>query len=260
MGNCRNCSEPVDGNFCSNCGEPAVLEKIDKRYFVNELKGVVGVQSGFWQSIKKLLFSPGESARHYIEDDRNKFVKPVMFLIFTSLLYTIVNNLFGSQAEEFAETGFDATLNYVMNWVFIENYGYTNLVLCFLTAFFIKGFFKKYNRNIYECFVLLCFLGGVVNVISSIPIVLGGFLPEAAAGVLEGVILLFALIYYIAGIASFFDRKKAGNYIKAFFATLIPILILMIVLIAVVFVLGIAVFGAEGLFEEGIYEESMYGD
>jgi len=38
MNSCKNCNEPINGNYCSNCGQPAKLKRIDGRYIVYEIR------------------------------------------------------------------------------------------------------------------------------------------------------------------------------------------------------------------------------
>jgi phosphate transport system substrate-binding protein len=90
-GICKQCNEQVTGNFCQNCGSPVYMEIIDQHYFVNEMKGILGLQGCFFSSIKKLLVFPGISARQYIKNNRNNFVRPLVYLFFTALLYTPVD-------------------------------------------------------------------------------------------------------------------------------------------------------------------------
>jgi hypothetical protein len=62
MNSCENCNEPINGNYCSNCGQPTVPKRIDKYYFfqieVNDhtfvspfldirVEGIDGVESVF---------------------------------------------------------------------------------------------------------------------------------------------------------------------------------------------------------------------
>ena len=227
MGNCRNCTEVVRGNFCQNCGEPAVLEQIDKRYFARELRGAFGVQHGFFRSVGKLLVNPGENARQYVRDDRNKFVKPVVFLLFSSFVYSLVYGFFGKKISALVLDENPSAYNSMTTWM-TDNAGYVNLILSILAAFFIRAIFRRYKFNIYEIFVLMCFLTGTATVVYSIFVVTSSFLSSTVVETVNSCLTLVILIYYTWGIDAFFDKKKAGNYVKAFISNLIPMALLMI--------------------------------
>jgi len=224
-GICKRCGEPVTGNFCQNCGSPVRMETIDKHYFVKEIKGVLGVQSGFFYSLKRLLVFPGISAKQYIKDNRNNFVKPVIYLFFTSLLYTLIYNIVGekhaSQYDTEIITKFDQIYDFLINWL-NSNVGYAFLIISFISAFTIKRVFKKYKYNIYEILVLMCFLNGTLLTISYVFEIIGYFLPFSIYEMLEIIFIGFIPVYYVWGVASFFDPRKVKNYAKAFLGFLIP--------------------------------------
>ena len=54
----------MNGNYCSNCGQPAELKRIDSHYIVYEIKEALFTNNGFLFTVKRLLTNPGESVRH----------------------------------------------------------------------------------------------------------------------------------------------------------------------------------------------------
>jgi len=217
---CKECREPVSKNYCQNCGSPVSLEKIDHNYFINEIKSVLGVQNRLFYSLKRLLVFPGISARQYINDNRNNFVKPLIYLFFTALLFTISYNIVSDKHTEFFQTEittkYDEIINFTRDWM-ESNAGYSFLIISFICSFMIKRVFRKYKYNIYEILVLMCFLNGTLLIIRFIIGITGFFLPLGAFKIFNYILYFFTPIYYIWGIASFFDNKKYKNYVKAFF-------------------------------------------
>ena len=72
MNNCKNCNEPVNGNYCSNCGRPATLRRVDGRYIIQEIGDFLFANKGMLYTIKRVLISPGESVREFITEDRHR--------------------------------------------------------------------------------------------------------------------------------------------------------------------------------------------
>ena len=211
--NCKKCNEPLLGNYCYNCGRPTTLKRIDRQYLIDEIADFLLANRGMIYTIKKVLIKPGESVRDFISEDRYRFVKPVTFLIITSLIYTLVNHFFHigikdivSNADELE--GYAAAL--FVNWI-MENSGYWALILGFFMAFWIRLFFRKAGYNLYEIFILLCFVNGITMLFSTVAAILQG-ITHLKLIQTSGFI---GIIYSIWAIGQFFDRKKAASYIKA---------------------------------------------
>ena len=99
MNNCKNCNSELNGNYCSNCGNPAILKRIDLHYIKNETSALFYLEKGFFYTIKELIIRPGQNIRKFIAEDRNRLVKPITFLIVTSLIYTLIVNFFDIEEE-----------------------------------------------------------------------------------------------------------------------------------------------------------------
>jgi len=240
-GICKQCEEPVTGNYCRNCGTPVCLKKIDKDYFVSEIKDVLGIPNGIIYTLKKLFIFPGISAREFIKDDRKNLAKPIIYLLFTALLFTVVFNITGHMEAMNTETD-DAAVDMVFNWV-AENIGYTFLIISFVFAFIIKQFFKRYKYNIFEILVLMCFLNGTLLLMGIIISVIGNFLTSDISELIYTIfVVLIIPVYFNCGVASFFDPRKAINYFKSIFCFLQSLLycfIIMLIAYQVVITAGV---------------------
>ena len=49
---------------------------------------------GILYTIKELLIRPGKSVRDFIGDNRSSLLKPIIFIIITSLIYSIIEHFF----------------------------------------------------------------------------------------------------------------------------------------------------------------------
>src|SRR6478609_1967830 len=92
--NCKNCKAQVASNYCPSCGQPANLKRIDGHYILHEIEHVLHFEKGILYTIRELLVRPGDNVRHFITENRSRLVKPVIFIIVTSLIYTLVSHYF----------------------------------------------------------------------------------------------------------------------------------------------------------------------
>jgi hypothetical protein len=221
MNNCENCNEPINGNYCSTCGQPTVIEKIDKQYVFRELGDIFGAKKGLLFTLKKLLISPGESVRLFLTKDRFRFVKPILFLIIMSLIYVFLNYFSQIEVDEqtfstpFFSVGVTDNIGVenVVKWL-RGNFGYTNLLIGLFTAFWIKLLFRKSGYNIFEIFILMCFVLGVSILLPSVAIIVSGITQRNIATYTD----FIAMIYLVWAVGQFFDKKKVASYAKTFLA------------------------------------------
>ena len=235
MNNCKKYKEPVGSNCCPDCGKPVKLKRIDKHYIIQEVREFFFANKGFGYTIKKMLISPGESVRRFITEDRHRFVKPITFLFITSLIYALVSNLFNVTENYFQVTVEDSKVSLFVNKVF-ENFGYLNLLIGAFVSFWIKIFFRKSSYNIFEIFILFCFVVGITMLLSSVAVII--------QGVTHWKIIqysyLIGTIYVAWAIVQFFNTKKVTSYIKAFLsyllgATTLAVIITVFILIEFLF-------------------------
>lgn len=217
---CKNCGKELCDNYCSNCGSPQELKRIDRRYITDEIGSVLNFDKGIFYTIRELLIRPGKTVREFILEDRNRLVKPIVFIIVTSLIYTISQQLFHFE-DGYVNYSFekDSAVNSLFEWI-SQNYGYANFLMAVFIGFWIKIFFRKYNYNFFEILILLCFVMGM------------GMLLFAIFGVVDSLVsfklidkgFLIGILYIIWAIGQFFDKKKYLNYLKAFFSYFLGLL------------------------------------
>jgi hypothetical protein len=220
MTNCKNCNEPTGGKYCSNCGQPMQLKRIDGHYILHEIEHLIHFERGILYTVKELLIRPGKTVREFITDNRNRLVKPIIFIIITSLIYTLVNNYYGNKNELIKFSGgrgMEKSVVFSLIKLVQNHYGYANIMWGLLVAFWAKLLFKKYNYNYFEILILLCFVQGmfmlmtallisIIHILNISPFSQGGIIPIA---------------YLTWAIGQFFDGKKLLNYAKALIAFLL---------------------------------------
>ena len=83
--NCLNCGEPVQGKFCSNCGQEVHQHKYNfwgmVKHFVFDL---LHFEGKFFLTLKLLLLKPGRPAIDYVSGKKASYFDPVKMYLFIS--------------------------------------------------------------------------------------------------------------------------------------------------------------------------------
>lgn len=214
MPNCINCGKSVTDNFCSHCGQPVIVKRIDSHYIMHSIQHVLHLEKGIFYTVRELLIRPGQNVKEFLSLNRNRLVKPVIFIIVTSLLYSLAAHFFHVE-DGYVSVNVDeankrtATLA-ISQWI-QTHYGYANIIMGIFIAVWLKLFFRKYAYNFFEILILLCFIMGM------------GMLVLALFALVEGItgwkimqtggIIFF--LYATWGIGQFFDSRKIISYLKA---------------------------------------------
>lgn len=209
---CKFCNTVVNLNYCANCGQAVRLKRINGHYIMHEIVHVLHFEKGILYTIRELLVKPGESVKHFVTEDRSRLVKPVIFIIITSLIYTLVNHFFHI---EDAYVKFDGDKGSATGKIFkwIQNhYGYANIIMGVFIAFWLELLFRQYGYNFFEILILLCFVLGMGMLIYTVFTLFYGITHYNLMAIAGGI----GFVYCTWAIAQFFDKTKAVNYVKAF--------------------------------------------
>jgi hypothetical protein len=230
MDNCKSCNQPIVGNFCSKCGRSVNLKKIDKHYVMHEVSHLLHLEKGFFYTVKELFLRPGKSIRTFITEDRNKLMKPIAFLIFSSLVFTLCEYLFKANVIYQQKENLDlnkSSYGAIINWT-KDHWGYTNIMISIFIGWCLRSFFRQYKYNLFESIVLICFVTGQSMLIFAMFTPFVSFLGTGLYLLLSSVVTYG---YAVWAIAQFYDGKKVLNYIKAlaayFFGSILFFLLLV---------------------------------
>jgi len=195
------------------------LERIDGNYIWKEIRSVLNLDKGILYTIKELLLRPGHTVREFILYDRKRLVKPILFVIFSSLVFVILQKTLdfntGAAPENMASPG----VTQAFAWVG-ENFGIFNILLGFFIGFWTRLFFIKSRYNIYEIFILVFFTIGIGNLIYTF----FGIVESISGFESYGLTYLIAMAYSVWAIGSFFNKNKIlsyfGGLLSYFFGTM----------------------------------------
>ncbi len=202
------------------------LERIDGKYIWREFVSVLIFEKGVLFTIKELFLRPGYTIREFLHYDRNRLVKPVAFLIFSSLVFIISQEILGfntaSPPPDIDSVGVMITFKWVE-----ENFGLLNILLGIFIGLWTRLFFIKSSFNIYEIFILIFFTTGIGNLIFTFFGVL-----ESITGFESNNLSYFIALFYSAwAIGNFFNKKKFLSYFKGFLAHLFGTTMLTFIII-----------------------------
>lgn len=214
MTNCNHCNTEVAQHYCPNCGQAAKIKRIDGQYIIHEIEHVLHFERGILYTIRELISRPGKNVRNYLTENRSRLVKPVIFIIVTSLVYSLVSHFFHIE-ESYGKKGpiTQSAVNTIFKWV-QDHYGYANIIMGVFIALFLKLFFRKPGYNFFEILILLCFVMGMGMLIYAVFALIEGithFHLMSPAGVV-------GIAYAVWAIGQFFEPKRALGYIKSFAA------------------------------------------
>ena len=222
---CSHCTNEVTGKFCANCGQPAHLKRVDFHYISHEVQHLLHFEKGFLFTVKELLLRPGQTVKEFISYNRSRLVKPIVFLIESSLIYSLAEHFFHIEGAyvAFSSDKVSAT-SAIFEWV-QDHYGYANIIMGVFIAMCIKVFFRKYPYNLFERLILLCFIMGMAMQILAVFAVIDGLLKVK----LMQVAGYLAVAYCAWAIGSFFDRTKVMSYIKGLSAYILGMITFTVV-------------------------------
>lgn len=226
--NCNHCGAEITSNYCPDCGQTTTIKRIDGYYIIQEIKDVLLFERGIFYTISALITAPGHHIRQYITVDRKRLVKPINFIIITSLFYSLINHYFQIEDSyinysEVDETAISAVFQWIQGY-----YGYANIIMGGFVALWIKLFFRKYDFNFFEILILLCYVMGmgmlILGTIALVQALTGFKLMQVASAIM--------LVYSIWAIGQFFDKNKISSYLKVFPAYILGFLCFSIVAVA----------------------------
>ncbi|MBN8642045.1 MAG: DUF3667 domain-containing protein [Flavobacteriales bacterium] len=235
--NCTNCNSPILDDRCLSCVTKPELKKIDRHYVTHELMHLFHIEKGFLYSVKELITRPGDSIRHYITSDRTKHMKPIPFLIFCALLYTVIAHYFKPIEVVNDEVDFvkGSYVKVIREWI-DTHYGYTYIMMSVFIAGWARLLFKKYSYNFYEIMTLLCYVLGQGMLFTMLELPLHKYINQYVFNVIA---IGSTLAYPTFAIGQFFDKSKITSYVKAFLTFLLGHLSFYFVVLGIGFMLDI---------------------
>jgi hypothetical protein len=226
---CKNCNKEVNSKFCPDCGQQANLKRIDGTYIIHEIEHILHFERGILYTVRELITNPGQNIRNYLSENRTRLVKPIIFIIVTSLIYTLTSHFFHIEEELLNFTGLEkSSIGTILKWI-QGNYGYASILTGIFIAIWLKLFFRKYGYNFFELLIMLCFVQGISMLIFAFFAFVEGLLHFKLLSI-AGII---GVMYVIWAIGNFFEAKKIENYMKALISYFLGTITFYIIIFAI---------------------------
>ena len=242
---CLHCDYTIDENFCRNCGQKR-FKRIDRKYVSDEIQYLlIHTNKGFLYTIKKLVKSPGGTAKRFIDGDRVNHYKPILL----AFLLSGISAFISFKIIGLAGLMSDFYTNQHMNSPFMNDYmtistGYNAFIMLGLIPLFALTTwlaFNKWGANYYEHIVMNAYILStytLVNIVFIYPVlyILRHNLAHFAAIVSASTLLLpFILVWFFRG---YYPEKPLKQVIWRVLGvlglTLVALSILMIILMIIV--------------------------
>lgn len=82
QGTCANCDAPVNGRYCSNCGQ-ATHGNRKLFHLVEEfLHTLFNLDTKLWRTLPMVVFRPGTLTRNYVYGKRARYISPLAMFLF----------------------------------------------------------------------------------------------------------------------------------------------------------------------------------
>ncbi|MGL4632025.1 MAG: DUF3667 domain-containing protein [Leadbetterella sp.] len=206
-------------------------KRIDSSYLTHEIQHILHLESGFLFTVKELFIHPGKFIRNFISKERSKATKPVIFLIISATIFTIIlRNFFHGEWQFFSvnKENIDQYLvkKTVGNWM-NTHIGYTALMIGILMAIWTKVFFRKHGYNIFEIVVLFCYSIGQTLLIIALFFLSLYFVKT---NLVSEIGIYIGFFYTIWSVGQFFGEKNYMNYVKSFFCSFLGALTFRLIL------------------------------
>ena len=90
---CRNCAAPLEGEYCSRCGQREGRADVHFSEAIGELADdVVAWDSRLWRTLSPLVFKPGYLTAEFIAGRKARYVAPFrLYLIISFILFLVIS-------------------------------------------------------------------------------------------------------------------------------------------------------------------------
>lgn len=169
MNTCLNCGTPLQGKYCSNCGQASDTHRISGHFLWHDIQhGLLHVDKGILFTAKELFTRPGRAIREFMEGKRVRHFKPVSLVIVLAGVFGFLSHMFhinllsnnfsvSGSGEQYIQV--KETIDKMSEWLSTH---YAIVSLLTIPIFAVGTFvaFRKSGYNFIEHIVLHTFLSG----------------------------------------------------------------------------------------------------
>ncbi|RYE18450.1 MAG: DUF3667 domain-containing protein [Sphingobacteriaceae bacterium] len=243
---CKNCGHRFEGKYCNLCGQKGDTHRINFHYVLHEVPhALFHFEYGIFYTIRELLLRPGKTIKGFLDGQRVRLFKPVLFLLVTTsvtaLFVALKNKVFHLPAADPSHLAKQKPLAELTH--FIQSHpGLSLLILVPFISLINQWFFRKQKYNYWENMVINTYVIGNLNLIY----IVGKFLEVLIFRTNERNIIRVAMELCFFGymVWVYFQVYRGGEalwktWVKCLLAPVAAFIMIVILLV---------LFGAAGLF------------
>lgn len=248
---CLNCDYTIDENYCRHCGQKR-FKRIDKKYVTDELQYLlIHTNKGFLYTLKKLVKSPGGTAKEFVDGNRVNHYKPLLLAFVLSGISAFISFKiigFGKIMKELYESQ-HVNSAFMNDYMTITTSYNSFIMLAMIPVFALCTWiaFHKWKNNYYEHVVMNAYILSAYMVMTIVLIYPILFFARHDANLVSS-ISVFSFILTPFLLVWFFKDFYAGQPIKQIIwrvlvtlgLVLISLFIFMVIVMVGAFIYGIA--------------------
>ena len=237
---CKNCGAPVDGNYCSNCGQKTSLKPITLSSLMKDLsENVLQLEYGLFFTILELTKTPAETIKNYLDCKRKHYFQPVAYAFTLASLYfllsqlvehnTFINSVLEGVLLASEDSHSDKVLINGITWL-ADNYAITTLLV--IPIFSLSSYlaFIKDDKNYLEHVVINLYITGHQSLIYSAFALLGILVTNS--DLIETISLFVSVSYASFVLVTLFNRSNWPiRFLKVFLSYVLAISIMLVLLV-----------------------------
>lgn len=218
------------------------LERISGKYLIKQIQHVWHLESGYLYTIKELIFRPGKTVNNFLFVDRKRYVKPLIFLFFNSVIFKLIFHFFHIEYIFFnlnteAASNNNSQLSHYLETKLINEWlnshiEYTLIIIGIFISFWLKLFLRKRNLNLFEVLVMICYFLGQSLIFLSITALLEKVFK---VNTIFAIGLTVCTLYLLFGITDFYGKKQFSTYINVVLSIILGIISYSLLLVVLSF-------------------------
>ena len=219
---CLNCQSELDSgfNYCPNCGAHQLKGRLSIKEVLTELFDVILIwDKNFFKTFFHLLICPSRVITFYIKGGRNRYLNPLLYLLFCFFLYFLIasllnKDLFFMGGMKGGVAGWNSVDPGALNLNSINSLNRFSKILYFLIlpifAFLSSIFFRSSRLNFGEHLIINAYLLGEITLVGTVALPLT-YLPFRSIGILA----LILMIYMFLGQYQVYQNKVLKSLLKS---------------------------------------------
>ncbi|MCP4547584.1 MAG: DUF3667 domain-containing protein [bacterium] len=247
LDSCQNCATPLTGDYCSECGQRNVHERLNLRELADEEVGhLASFDFRLIRTLKGMMLKPARVCHEYIGGQRSKYLHPIKYCFFGLAVVVILLNLLGVPLDLGASDRMQTEMREMLGdddtgpmeariqeqgrkcqRLVMEHQDIVMIIILPLFAMFLRLQYRKYGFNYTEILVFIFFIEGHTFLLKIPLILLYSTIPAKASLIMAAI----TIAYSAWAMISFFRIRLLKGLFMALLSGLLFVLTLMITII-----------------------------